>query len=96
MSDCEAIPDLLAIYYREMRVRPLPDRIREGNLGLVRAVDRFDPERGNRLSTYAYYGIKRAIERAIEVHQRSVLHPIGSLGRTSRADPGATRQAKSV
>ncbi len=44
---------------------PLGDRIQEGNLGLLKAVDRFDPERGVRFSTYAAWWIRHAIVRAL-------------------------------
>lgn len=44
---------------------PLIDMIQEGNLGLMKSVHRFDPERGFRFSTYAHWWIRQAIERAI-------------------------------
>jgi RNA polymerase primary sigma factor len=52
---------------------PLADLIQEGNLGLLKAVDRFDPQRGVRLSTYATWWIRQSITRAA-----------GNLGRTVR------------
>jgi RNA polymerase sigma factor (sigma-70 family) len=58
-----------------MRGLPLMDLVQEGNLGLLKAVERFDHERGNRFSTYACWWIRQAIERGIAEQSRTIRIP---------------------
>ena len=60
---------------------PLMDLISEGNLGLIKAVERFDPDKGGKLSTYAAWWIKQSIKRALASNGRSFRLPVHMVDR---------------
>ena len=63
---------------------PLVDLISEGNMGLMKAVERFDPEKGGKLSTYAAWWIKQSIKRALANQSKTIRLPVHMVDKISR------------
>jgi RNA polymerase sigma factor (sigma-70 family) len=79
-----------ALHYRYRGV-PVLDLIQEGNLGLLRAVDKFEPQRGVKFGTYAHWWIRQAISRAIGEQSRAIRLPSHVLERQSKLRAAATQ-----
>ena len=80
----------IALRYRHRGVLLL-DLIQEGNLGLMRAVDKFEPRRGVRFVTYAHWWIRQAIRRAIDEQHRTIRLPSHVVERQHKLRAAAAR-----
>ncbi len=80
----------IALRFRN-RGLPVLDLFQEGNLGLMRAVDKFEPRRGVKFDTYAHWWIRQAISRALSEQHRTIRLPSHVIERQSKLRAAATK-----
>src|SRR6202035_878967 len=72
---------------------PLLDLISEGNIGLTKAIERFDPAKGAKLSSYAMWWIKQAIKRALANQGKTIRLPVHLVDKTAKVRRIALRMS---
>jgi RNA polymerase primary sigma factor len=84
----------IAMDYKDFGL-PLLDLISEGNIGLIKAVERFDPRKGGKLSTYAAWWIKQSIKRALANQSKTIrlpVHLVDKIAKMRRTAMGLTEE----
>lgn len=75
---------------------PLADLISEGNIGLMKAVERFDPEKGGKLSTYGAWWIKQSIKRALANQSKTIRLPVHMVDKIAKMRRISSMMAESI
>lgn len=75
---------------------PLADLISEGNIGLMKAVERFDPNKGGKLSTYGSWWIKQSIKRALANQSKTIRLPVHMVDKIARMRRISSMMAESI
>ena len=75
---------------------PILDLVSEGNIGLMKAVERFDPAKGGKLSTYAAWWIKQAIKRALANQSKTIRLPVHLVDKISKMNRVASQMSEEL